>query len=179
MDITTPTSDTTPRAWIGCLACYNEGGLVGRWCDAIDADTVTPEDIHESPTDHEELWCFDHENIPVRGEMDPLMAAAWGRFLAEVDDTVRPALIAWVETGDYVEDGDGLPSVGDFEERYCGQWDSFDAYAEDYVESTGLLADVPEEIARYFDYEAFARDLRFDYATCDAPDGGVYVFRSF
>lgn len=32
---------TTPRAWIGCLACYNEGRLVGDWFDAVTADEVT------------------------------------------------------------------------------------------------------------------------------------------
>ena len=41
MTITTPTTDTTPRAWIGCLACYNEGRLVGDWYDAINAAEVT------------------------------------------------------------------------------------------------------------------------------------------
>lgn len=33
-------------------------------------------------------------------------------------------------------------------------------YAEDYVESTGLLNEVPESLRYYFDIEAFARDLR-------------------
>jgi len=33
-------------------------------------------------------------------------------------------------------------------------------YAEDYVESTGLLSEVPESLRYYFDMEAFARDLR-------------------
>ena len=28
-------TDTTPRAWIGCLACYNDGRLVGDWVDAV------------------------------------------------------------------------------------------------------------------------------------------------
>lgn len=33
-------------------------------------------------------------------------------------------------------------------------------YAEDYVESTGLLREVPESLRYYFDMDAFARDLR-------------------
>ena len=31
-------TDTTPRAWIGCLACYNNARLVGEWFDAETAD---------------------------------------------------------------------------------------------------------------------------------------------
>lgn len=46
----TPTTitdvETTPRVWIGCLACYNEGRLVGDWHDALGADEVTSEDVH-------------------------------------------------------------------------------------------------------------------------------------
>ena len=179
---TPPTTDTTPRAWIVCLSCYSSGRLVGDWFDAVTADEVTLADVHEgSGLDYaecEELWVFDHENIPVRGEMDPLTAAAWGRCLAEVDDILRPALCAWVESGDYAAEGDtDLPSISDFEERYQGHWDSFRDYAEQLADDIGLLTDVPEEIARYFDWSAWTRDLAFDYSTYDDPEGGVFVFR--
>jgi len=32
-------------------------------------------------------------------------------------------------------------------------------YAEDYIESTGMLSDLPETLRYYLDYDAFARDL--------------------
>ncbi len=53
-----------PRVWIGCLACCNEGRLVGDWFDAVGADEVTTYDIngaHSRAESHDELWCFDHE----------------------------------------------------------------------------------------------------------------------
>lgn len=172
---------TTPRVWIGCLACYNAGRLVGDWYDAITADEITTYVIHGAHSradSHDELWVMDHENIPVKGEMSPADAAAWGRAIAEVDEQFRLALIAWVESGDYVAEGNSdLPCIPDFMERYCGEWDSFNDYAEDLVESTGMLSEIPEEVARYFDHAAFARDIAFDYATYDAPNGGVFVFR--
>ena len=31
----------TPRVFIACLRCYNDGALIGHWFDAIDADEVT------------------------------------------------------------------------------------------------------------------------------------------
>ncbi len=182
MTITSSATDATPRAWIGCLACYNSGYLVGHWFDAATANEVTLADVHEGSgldcAECEELWVFDHENLPVRGELDPLAAAAWGRCLAEVDEHLRPALCAWVESGDYVAEGTGdLPSVSDFEERYCGAWENFREYAENLADDIGLLADVPEEIARYFDWQAWSRDLAMDYSTYDDPEGGVFVFR--
>ena len=173
--ITPPTTDTTPRAWIGCLSCYNERRLIGHWFDAATADQVTLADVHGAhsvwASARDELRVFDHENIPVRGELDPLTAAAWGRVYTEVGPEHWPALCAWVESGDYVAEGTGdLPSISDFEERYQGHWDTF-------ADDIDLLADVPEEIARYFDWQAWSRDLAFDYSTYDDPEGGVFVFR--
>ena len=183
---TTPlTTDTTPRAWLGCLHHYNSGYLVGHWFDAATADQVTLADVHGGSgfdyAECEELWVFDHENIPVRGELDPLAAAEWGRVYTEVGPEHWPPLCAWVESGAYVAEGRGdLPSISDFEERYCGAWDTFVEYAEQLADDIDLLADVPEEIARYFDRQAWSRDLEHDYTVVRAdarPDGGVYVFR--
>ena len=172
------TTGSTPRVWIGCLACYNAGRLVGDWHHANDADEVTTADVHGHASSHEELWCFDIENIPVRREMSPGEAAEWGRVFAEVDEHQRAALYAWVASGDYVFESTGdLPSTSDFEERYAGLWDSFDDYARQLADDIGLLSDVPEVIATYFDWESWTRDQRFDYSVVDA-DSGVYVFRS-
>lgn len=178
----TATEALLPRVWIGCLACYNDGRLVGGWFDAETADEVTTYDIHGAHTRadlHEELWCFDIENIPVGREMSPNEAAEWGEVLTSVDEYLRPALCAWVESGDYVAEGTGdLPSTSDFDERYCGEWDSFREFAEDLADDIGLLTNVPETLATYFDWKAWTRDLAFDYTTCDAPNSGVFVFRS-
>lgn len=174
---------TTPRVWIGCLACYNEGRLVGDWFGAELADSVTTYEVHgaDSRADsHDELWCFDHDNIPVAGELSPLVAAAWGRCLAEVDPHLRPALCAWVDSGDYVSECSGdLPSVSDFEDRYCGQWEDFSDYAHELAEETGLLEGIPVHVSQYFDWDSWCRDLACDYVTADAPSGSVFVFRSY
>ena len=174
-------TDVTPRVWIGCLACYNAGKLVGEWVDATDAVEITSNDIHNESEniDHDELWCFDHENIPTTGELDPLAAASWGELFEETGESNWLALCAWVTGGAYTADSNNLPSIPDFEERYCGQWDSFRDYADNLADEIGLLDETCDEIARYFDWEAWTRDLEFDYSVCDAPHGGVFVFRSF
>ncbi len=38
-------------------------------------------------------------------------------------------------------------------------------FAVEFASDTGLLADVPETVALYFDYEAYARDLFLDSFT--------------
>lgn len=176
------TATAMPRVWVGCLACHNNGRLVGDWFDAEDAEDVTTYDIHGANTRadlHDELWCFDLENMPVGHEMSPHEAAEWARAITSVPEHQRDALCAWVRGGDYVADGTGdLPSIPDFEERYCGEWTSFREYAENLADETGLFSDVAESIATYFDWESWTRDLAFDYTVEDAPSCSVFVFRS-
>src|SRR5699024_12680109 len=89
--MTTQTNtDTTPRAWIGCLACYNNARLVGESFDAETADEVTLADVHGGAhrvrSGCEELWVMDHENIPALGEMSPSEAVEWARVLHAVPE---------------------------------------------------------------------------------------------
>lgn len=181
--MTTTTISTEPATvWIGCLECYNSGRLVGDWHPAITAGDVTPAEIHGrdiASGTHQELWCLDTDGLPVSREMAPAEAQEWAEHLEQVDEWHRAALAAWVASGDYIAEGAGdLPSLPDFEERYAGEWASFREYAEHLADDIGLLSDVADEIAAYFDWEAWTRDLSFDYTTEPAPGGGVFVFRS-
>ncbi len=183
--MTTMTTDTTPRVWIGCLHCYNSGALVGEWYDAADADAVTVDGLHADActtarVSCEELWVMDHEHLPITGECSPADAAEWGRLLRNVEEWQREALLAWVRSGDYITEGTGvLPSMTDFEERYAGEWRTFRDFAEELADDAGMLPEIPEWARPYFDMEKFAYDLTFDHSTEPAPGGGVFVFRSF
>ena len=180
---TYPVTDTTPRAWIGCLACYNDARLVGEWFDAETADEVTLAEVHcgahRERSGCEELWVMDHENIPVEGEMSPVEAAEWARVILRVSEHQREALCAWVASGSYVAEGSGeLPSVPDFEERFCGIWGRFRDYAENFAEEIGLIPeDATEDLVRYFNWESWTRDLAHDYTVVRADAVSVYVFR--
>ena len=64
-------------------------------------------------------------------------------------------------------------TVEDFREHYCGEWHSEEEFAENLVEDLGILDEVPEHLRRFFDMEAYARELfAYDY---DYTDG--FVFR--
>ena len=85
-----------PRIWVACLHCYNDGRLVGEWVDCTDAADVTLAQLHGGTggpyTGCEEVWCLDHENIPVPGEMGLAEAAESGEVHEEVGETLWPAL---------------------------------------------------------------------------------------
>lgn len=168
-------STVRPSVWIGCLACYTSGRLVGEWCEAEDLGDITPDDLHGTPTHHEELWCFDHEGFPTgTSEISPRTASLWGELYSEVGQEQWGALKAWVEDGACVIDSDGLPDRSSFEERYRGCWSSFRDYLNEEIEL--LQQDWPDEAVRYFDDEAYERDAMYDYTVLDAPGGAVYVF---
>src|SRR5699024_12880003 len=118
-------TDTTPRAWIGCLACDNNARLVGEWFDAETADEVTLADVHGGAhrvhSGCEELWVMDHENIPASGEMSPSAAAEWARVLLAGPEHQRDAMCSWTTSCRCVAEGTGdLQSVCDSEARLCG-----------------------------------------------------------
>lgn len=169
-------SPVRPSVWIGCLACYNAGKLVGNWYLAEEAGDITPEDIHDDKTDHDELWVFDHEGFPEgTGEMSPVDAVPWGELFTDLqnEDLWEP-LIKWYENGSHVECVDGTPDYSSFFDHYQGHYSSFGDFLNDYIEE--LHRDWPEEAVRYFDYDKYERDALFDYTVLDASDGGVYVF---
>ena len=178
-------TDCTPRVWLACLHCHNSGYLVGQWVDCTDVEHTTLADLHvgsgRTCAACEEVWVFDHEYIPVDGEFGPLEATQWGRSYEEAGPELWPAVCAWVRSGCHVaEDHGDIPSLGDFEERYCGRWESFRAYAEQLADDTGMMSGWPEEAQRYFDWAGWTRDLQFDYTVVDAPapEYGVFIFRA-
>lgn len=174
------TEPVIPRVWIGCLACYNAGRLVGEWVDAEGAADVDVVELHQALgaplSGCEELWVFDHEHIPVDGELDPLVAAEWGDRIMSVDEHLRPALLAWVRGSCWIADSDDLPVIEEFVDRYRGHWDSFQEFAHELIEELGILRDLPEYVRTYFDVERWAADVSDDFTVEDAPEGGVYVF---
>lgn len=165
--------DYIPPVWIGCLNCYNNGSLVGDWHDAADAADVTPEDVHgrKVSSSHDELWCFDHENIPTDGELDPMAAGEWGERYEEVTGKGYgwDAFMAYVGLGGH---GHGVPDFDHFEDSYVGEYGTMRAYAEEYLEETGDLSGLSDLVRSNIDYDGVAEDLSMDHTEQDG-----HIFR--
>ena len=181
---TTHTESDTPRAWVGCLGCYNNGELTGKWLDAEEAaDLWAAELTHEDGTCVEcgadEFWCMDHENLhgaSALGEMgvtEFIERAELATAINEHDnvDALRAFLDNENRSGD-------AQDIEEFESRFMGQHDSREAWAEEYLEDSGLLDSVPEALRFYIDTKAYARDAGYsgDVSFIAAEHGGVYVF---
>lgn len=170
----------TPRAWVGCLGCYNSGALVGEWLEGEDCGDLVAAGLARVETHGDytaprcvkcggdEFWVFDHEGFGgfIEGECSPSEAQAVAVAFAAIEGE---GLNVEAVTGYAKNMGLDLSSFdewrADFESAYQGEWDSVEDFAREFIDSTGLLQGVPEHIARYFDYERYAQDLEYDLWT--------------
>ncbi|EGD57151.1 antirestriction protein ArdA [Gordonia neofelifaecis] len=178
------TEPDRPQIWVGCFRCRNDGLLVGDWFDAVGAETITVAEVHRgSGVDWaeegcEEIWVFDTDGVwPTSTEMDTTTAGRWGELYELVGPNQWPAFCAWARSEGVTIDGEDLPDVGTFEERYEGEHDDWNAFVWHHVVEMDLQAGWPDEAVRYFDVTRYGRDLRHSYSVEDAQYGGVYVFR--
>lgn len=196
---------TTPRIYVASLADYNNAHLHGVWIDADqDTDTIREEiatmlrasrhpnvtvECPEPFTQHsdpfycetckgtgkvpsaEEYAIHDHEGfegIEIGEFTDLETVVLHGQMLAKHDG----AWAAYVGLG-ITND----PTEGDFEEKYRGTFRTVADYAEQLVEDCYDLEKTMGNLACYFDYERFARDLELGGDICTVSGGdGVYVF---
>lgn len=177
-----------PRIYVASLSDYNAGILHGRWIDAVtdidDMQEEISEMLRSSPTmisygEPAEEWAIhDFEGFGEHrlSEYESLASIA---ILADGIDRHGLAFAAWVDhIGEIGDD-----TVADFEDRYMGQWESLQAYAEHMLEELGadeVMASTSQWLRPYLtlDVAGFSRDLEIsgDVITAEADDGGVWVW---
>lgn len=175
----TTNTTTAPRIYVACLASYNSGRLHGEWidCGAEDVGEAISAMLKASPAPDAEEWAIhDHEGWhgldPADIPMDEL--GEWAEAIEEHGEAL-PIYCAHV----------GMPyrqSVAEcveaFEEAYAGEWRDQVEFGAHLIEDLDVL-DEDSMVARYFDYEAFARDLFLgDYFSERAEGGNIHVFQS-
>lgn len=180
----TATGPHRPQVWVGCLACYNDGRLVGDWIDAIDADDIDQATVHQHPEmrvyaahpSHDELWCFDLDNMPMSGEIQPSAAVAWGEAYAELaDDELWPAYLRWCL--DILDEVHTPPEISRFREVYRGEWDDFTDFGWKQYLALGVTDGMTDEQRRYFDVNSWIRDYENDFHVLPAYRAGrVWIY---
>ena len=158
----------TPSAWIGCLGCYNSGRLIGKWipgleCDDLEAAGLTDSAGKCNRCGADEFLALDHENfmgLLDGGEPNPQECFEAAEKLASVEDSEQDILKAWLSNGMEFD-------LDEMRECYIGEFSTDQDMAQEYIDSTGLLNDVPDYLSRYFDIEAYARDIMHDIFEVD------------
>lgn len=126
---------------------------VNGWADVIQA---LQEAGHQNP---DEILCADAEGLASHflTRYDCFDLAGYTESRDECNWAPEGAKEAYIDCF-------GSWDATGFEEAYSGEWESDNALAEDFMESTGMLADMPENLRGYFDTDKFTRDLMYDYS---------------
>jgi antirestriction protein len=174
-------SGVMPRIWVGSLADYNNGELHGAWFDAtresVELTLATKFMLRLGHTPDAEEWAV--------MDYDGFAGIELGEY--ESFGTISRIAQGLAEHGEafghwaaYVG-AESEEALGRFEDHYRGEWDSFKAYIENYLEETefyGFLNSVPEDMRGYVevDVEQIARDWSCDYHTIALHNGQTGVF---
>lgn len=164
--------DGQPSVYVGTYGKYNDGSLCGLWidlstfndydefidfCKAIHADEEDPELMAQDFEEFPRQWY--NEGFMSEDDFDNII-----EYSELCDKYSREAV------DDYMEFHDELD---DFEEAYCGEWDSEEDFARHIVSECYDLERSMGELANYFDYEAFGRELfMWDYSM--GANGNVF-----
>ena len=163
-------TETTPRAWVGCLGCYNDGRLNGSWVEGVNAGDISlavkvkvgnPAIYGEGclvcvTCGSDEFNVFDHEGYEglIRGECSPVEAQEKAELIESAGDE-------WPMFRAYLSNC-GSGDLNEARDAFIGEFDSWTEVADQLVDDCGLLSDAPALLVRYFDYEAYGRDLSYD-----------------
>ena len=129
--------------WID-LTTFNDYDDFIEFCQAIHADEEDPE-----------LMAQDYEGFPRQWYNEGFMSEDDFDHILEYSDMCDKHGQEAVD--DYMEFHDELDN---FEEAYCGEWDSEEDFARHIVEECYDLERSMGDLARYFDYEAFLQSKR-------------------
>lgn len=164
-----------PAVFVCTYHKYNIGRpLSGMWMDLTTFSTygdfiAACRWLHRDEAEPEFMF-LDYENYPDSLYSESGMSEATFELIqeyAELDEDEREAYEAFMDVT-----CESAPSMDDFRERYCGEWDSEVAFAEHLTDELCMFDNVPESITRFFDFKAFARELFMsDY---DFSDGHVF-----
>lgn len=183
---------TTPRVFVSDYASYNEGmSHCGKWVELNNYDTYEEflEGVEELFAEldqseplpfgakREEAMFLDYEGFPANLYNESCLAGVFEyvNAMKSLDTDQEEAFEAYCSNWNIHDSWQD--AVEDFQDRYSGDYSNSinprQDFAYDLVEDTGMLAEVPETIKRYFDYEAFERDLFLgDYTEIDG-----FIFR--
>lgn len=149
--------DETPSVWVTTWEKYNEGGLNGMWINLASfgsySEFITFLKAVNADEEFPEFAFLDSEFLPNSLVSEyGISEEAFEKIMdfCEIRNQYgADALSDWFENYD---------EIYDFEDAYCGQYGSEEDFARGLIDEEALYNKLGD-LALYFDFEAYARDL--------------------
>lgn len=164
------------------LGKYNEGELVYTRlvlpATAEEIETAFDKIGVAENTMYEESFISDYEtdinglSISEYASLDDLNELA--EELENFDECELEAFGAMLEYG-YATD-EALKKVQDGDYMYYSGCCSMAEVAEMYADETGLLANIPDDLRYYFDFEAYGRDMEINGEFIETDSGYIEIY---
>lgn len=158
------------KIYLTNLGKYNEGELIGEWVEL----PVSQEELQKVferigiNEEYEEYFITDYEcdfyEVGEYENLDTLNEIA--ERIEELDEEEGKVVKALMSELGYTLD-EAIDKVNNGDYRIYSDCDNMTDIAYQVVEECGYLNNVPDNVARYFDYESFGRDLGIE---------GNYIF---
>ena len=171
--MTTHTTTTEPRLYVGTYAKYNSGSIQGDWIslDGHDKESFYQAcaELHKDEADPEFMF-QDFEGFPREFYGESGCDAELWEWLA-LDEYDRELLARYCDAIGC----DGL-TINDARNAFQGTAESVADFAENLAEEFGSIPkDLPSWIV--IDWEAsWNCNLQYDFATSEGEDGDIYFF---
>jgi antirestriction protein len=155
--------DDEPSVYCGTYAKYNEGSLCGLWIDLSSFDDYNDfinfcKALHSDEEDPE-LMFQDYQGFPREYYSESCMDE--DDFYKVLEYKQMCDLHGAEAVDDFIDLGKDL---ADFEEAFCGEWDSEEDFARHIVDECYDIDRQMGSLAPYFDYKAYAYNLfMYDY----------------
>lgn len=153
---------TDAKVYVGTYKKYSEGSIFGEWLSI--SDYSNKEDflqacagLHADETDAEFMF-QDYENIPTCFISESYISDKLFEIINRIDeiDNVE-AFETYLDWKGYDLENDDFDDIkSNFEDAFCGEYDSEEDYAYEVINE---CYELPDFAKTYFDYEKFARDL--------------------
>lgn len=175
MSHTTHTQDT-PRVYVGTYAKYNNGSIQGAWLDledysSMDEFMVACHELHSDESDPE-LMFQDFEGIPSgMASESHIDSNLWDWINLDDDDKALLTV--------YRDNIDQEGTLENAQDAFMGTYSSPEDWAEEFLNDSGMLDAMPDDLKGYFDYSSYARDCGYNgMSFITVTYGEVWVFNS-
>tara|TARA_R100000426_G_scaffold20530_2_gene17647 strand:- start:5 stop:526 length:522 start_codon:yes stop_codon:yes gene_type:complete len=163
-----------PQIYVACLAAYNSGHLHGEWitpkADKDELQEQINKVLKSSPIKGAEEWAVhDYDDFPNLGEYPDLDKLI--QVQEAIDEHGKYVVHAFLENWS-IEDLDHI------QDAYYGEYDSFSEFAQQLAEDTIEGLNDNSTLSRYFDWNAWERDLEYDFHEGEGENGTSIIFNN-